>query len=110
MNFARDFNLRLVVKSTGHDLQGRSSAPDSLLVWTHSMRDMQFHEEFVPAGGEEAASAVTLGAGLTWTDVYGAAALDRDGRSRGILPLGGLAVIFRQFFQTVSQDRTKIDL
>ena len=67
------------------------------------MRDMQFHDEFVPAGGEEAASAVTLGAGLTWTDVYGAAALDRDGRSRGILPLGGLAVIFRQFSNFITR-------
>ena len=45
------------------------------------MRDMEFHDDFVPAGGgEEAFAAVTLGAGLTWTDVYAAAALDRDGR------------------------------
>ena len=50
------------------------------------MRDMEFHDDFVPAGGggegEEAFAAVTLGAGLTWTDVYAAAALDRDGRTR----------------------------
>ena len=75
-----------MVKSTGHDFHGRSSAPNSLLVWTHSMRDMEFHDDFVPAGGggEEAFAAVTLGAGLTWTDVYAAAALDRDGRGPGL--------------------------
>ena len=49
------------------------------------MRDMEFHDEFVPAGGEEAFAAVTLGAGLTWTDVYGAAALDRDGHGHSLV-------------------------
>ena len=79
VNFAREHNIRLVVKSTGHCFHGRSSAPNSLLVWTHSMRDIQFHDDFVPAGGgEESFSAVTMGAGLTWMDVYAAAALDRD--------------------------------
>ena len=51
------------------------------------MRNMEFHDDFVPAGGgeeEEAFAAVTLGAGLTWTDVYAAAALDRDD-GRGLL-------------------------
>merc|ERR1719264_864960 len=44
VNFARDHNLRLVVKATGHDYYGRSSAPDSL--------------------------QVRLEPGLTWMDVY----------------------------------------
>ena len=34
VNFARDNNLRLVVKGGGHSYQGTSNAPDSLLVWT----------------------------------------------------------------------------
>ena len=36
VNFARDNNLRLVVKGTGHSYLGTSSAPDSLLVWTRA--------------------------------------------------------------------------
>ena len=36
VNFARDNNLRLVVKGGGHSYQGTSSAPDSLLIWTRS--------------------------------------------------------------------------
>jgi hypothetical protein len=71
VNFARDFNLRVVVKGTGHDYDGRSSYPGSLLIWTHSMRELEFHEEFSPAGcGRAGVPAVTAGAGITWVDVY----------------------------------------
>src|SRR5436190_23261595 len=37
VNFARDNNLRLVVKGAGHSYQGTSNAPDSLLIWTRAM-------------------------------------------------------------------------
>src|SRR5262249_27705842 len=33
VNFARENNLRLVVKGGGHSYQGTSNAPDSLLIW-----------------------------------------------------------------------------
>lgn len=33
LRFARDNGLRLVVKNTGHDYLGRSSAPDSFALW-----------------------------------------------------------------------------
>ena len=36
VNFARDNNLRLVVKGAGHSYQGTSNAPDSLLIWTRA--------------------------------------------------------------------------
>ena len=49
------------------------------------MRDMKFHDNFVPAGCQDSAKfsdggvpAVTLAAGLTWMDVYAAASVDRD--------------------------------
>ena len=65
-------------RNLGHDYYGRSSAPNSLLIWTHSMRDMEFLDSFIPAGGEQSYSAVVLGAGLTWLDVYAAASVDRN--------------------------------
>ena len=34
VNFARENNLRLVVKGGGHSYQGTSNAADSLLIWT----------------------------------------------------------------------------
>lgn len=35
VNFARNKNVRLVVKNTGHDLSGKSLGAGSLSVWTH---------------------------------------------------------------------------
>ena len=50
IRFARQHRMRLVVKGTGHDYLGRSSAPDSLLVWTHPMRAVSVRDAFVPQG------------------------------------------------------------
>ncbi|MWK60289.1 FAD-binding protein [Pseudomonas otitidis] len=33
LSFIQENNLRLVIKNTGHDYKGRSSAPDSLALW-----------------------------------------------------------------------------
>ena len=43
------------------------------------MRNMEFHDNFTPAGyeGNDGMPAVTLEAGLTWLDVYAAASVDR---------------------------------
>ena len=70
-----------MLQFSGHDYYGRSSAPNSLMIWTHSMRDIEFHDNFIPAGSpnsSETFKAVTLGAGLTWMDVYAAASVDRN--------------------------------
>jgi hypothetical protein len=50
VNFARQNNLRLVVKGGGHSYQGTSNAPDSLLIWTRHMHDIEMHAAFVPQG------------------------------------------------------------
>src|SRR5215468_6250202 len=52
VNFARDNNLRLVVKGAGHSYLGTSNAPDSLLVWTRAMNQVVLHDAFVPKGCE----------------------------------------------------------
>jgi FAD/FMN-containing dehydrogenase len=72
INFARNHNLRLVIKGTGHDYLGRSSAPDSLLIWTHKMRDITLQDHFIAQGcGKNTATpAVTVGAGTRWIETY----------------------------------------
>jgi len=73
VNFARDNNLRLVVKGTGHSYLGTSNAPDSLLVWTHAMNAITLHDSFVGQGCEgkiEPVTAVSTGAGAVWIDLY----------------------------------------
>ncbi|KAJ2972974.1 hypothetical protein NUW58_g9061 [Xylaria curta] len=39
VKFAKEKNIRLVVKNTGHDLQGKSTGKGALSLWTHNMRD-----------------------------------------------------------------------
>ena len=75
VRFARTHDLRLVVKGGGHSYLGGSNAPDSLLVWTHAMRNIQLHDAFVPAGCEARVPpepAVSLGAGCRWIEAYDA--------------------------------------
>src|SRR3984893_2184017 len=75
VNFARENDLRLVVKGGGHSYQGTSNAPDSLLIWTRHMNDIAMHAAFVPQGCEHTLQpqpAVTLGAGTIWMQAYDA--------------------------------------
>lgn len=73
VNFARDKNLRLVIKGGGHSYLGRSNAPDSLLIWTRRMSAILRHDAFVGVGceGQEAPQpAVSIGAGAIWGHAY----------------------------------------
>jgi FAD/FMN-containing dehydrogenase len=76
VNFAREHNVRLVVKSGGHSYLGTSNAADSLLIWTRpSMQAIEVLDSFVPEGGAglaEPEPAVSAGAGAIWIDAYNA--------------------------------------
>ncbi|WP_186030401.1 FAD-dependent oxidoreductase [Burkholderia gladioli] len=73
VNFARQHNLRLVVKGGGHSYLGGSNAPDSLLIWTRAMNRIELHDTFVPSGSSMPPTpAVTVEAGCMWIDVYAA--------------------------------------
>ncbi|MBV8584732.1 MAG: FAD-binding oxidoreductase [Verrucomicrobia bacterium] len=73
VNFAREHNLRLVVKGGGHSYYGTSNAADSLLIWTRKMNSVTLQPAFVGvgcAGSQSAVPAVTVGAGAIWGHVY----------------------------------------
>lgn len=71
VNFARENNLRLVVKGGGHSYLGTSNAPDSLLIWTRFMDDISLDDAFVAQGcSEQPQPAVTVGAGAIWMHTY----------------------------------------
>ena len=72
VNFARDNNLRLVVKGGGHSYQGTSNAADSLLIWTRQMHQVTLHDAFVADGcaGTAPRPAVTIEAGARWLPTY----------------------------------------
>ncbi len=73
VTFAREHNLRLVVKGGGHSYLGTSNAPDSLLIWTRAMNKVTLHEAFVGQGCEgrfAPVPAVSSEAGAVWMDLY----------------------------------------
>src|SRR5229473_1897368 len=75
VTFARENDLRLVVKGGGHSYQGTSNAPDSILIWTRHMNDIEMHDAFVPQGCEHTLQpqpAVTVGAGTIGIQAYDA--------------------------------------
>src|SRR5689334_10377383 len=42
VNFARNANIRLVIKNTGHDYLGKSSGAGAINIWTHNLKDIVF--------------------------------------------------------------------
>jgi FAD/FMN-containing dehydrogenase len=75
VNFARENNLRLVVKGGGHSYQGTSNAADSLLIWTRAMNRIVLHDAFVGqgcAGAVMPQPAVIVEAGAMWMHTYDA--------------------------------------
>lgn len=42
VNFAKKHNIRFVIKNSGHDFLGRSTAPESLQVLTNRMKGVRF--------------------------------------------------------------------
>ena len=75
VNFARNHNLRLVVKGGAHSYQGTSTAPDSLMIWTRAMNDAVVHEQFTPQGcsaRDYGVPAVSAGGGALSIDLYDA--------------------------------------
>lgn len=72
VGFAREHNLRLVIKGGGHSYYGQSNAPDSLLVWTRDLRGIELHDSFVPQGGNGAGvPAVSVASGEKFITLYG---------------------------------------
>jgi hypothetical protein len=64
IKFAQDNDLRIVMKSSGHDYLGRSTAKNSLLFWTSYFNtNVTFTDHFV-IDGKDLGSALTVGPGV----------------------------------------------
>ncbi|KAE8272126.1 hypothetical protein A4X09_0g168 [Tilletia walkeri] len=87
MNFARTHRLRAIVKSTGHELLGRSSFKGSLQIWTHNWKGITFNDVWRPRGGGfcKPESTVTIAPGVQWLELYTAA------HAKGKMLVGGLS-------------------
>ncbi|KAK7470124.1 hypothetical protein VKT23_001565 [Stygiomarasmius scandens] len=85
--FAAEHDLRLVVKNTGHDFLGRSSARGAFMIWTHHLKNTTFNANFVPEGApdSETYNVLTLQSGVQWFEAYDAA------QANGRMIVGGLS-------------------
>ncbi|KAF8270094.1 hypothetical protein EI94DRAFT_1572358 [Lactarius quietus] len=90
--FSQAHDLRVVIKSSGHDLLGRSTAKNSLLLWTAYLKNITFAEYF-PYCAAYQGSAVTVGAGVGLEELYTAAEAQNKifvgGTAVTVSPAGG---------------------
>ncbi|KDQ50497.1 hypothetical protein JAAARDRAFT_63111 [Jaapia argillacea MUCL 33604] len=87
--FSKAFGIPLIVKNTGHDYKGRSSAPHALGLWTHNLKDISYNPSFVPEGCTKASPGVTMGAGVQWGEAYPFAEAHSITLVGGTFPGGG---------------------
>ncbi|KAJ5272472.1 FAD-binding type 2 [Penicillium angulare] len=72
MKWASQRNIRIVVKGTGHDLNGRqviqshSTGAFSISVWTHNFKHAQHRPTWKLPGCNETADVMILGSGNNW--------------------------------------------
>lgn len=85
VNFARNHNIRLVVKNTGHDFSGKSSGAGSLSVRTYAMKSVEFIKKYNKDGWNGA--ALKVGAGIQGLEIYEAA------HKYGVVVVGGEAEV-----------------
>ncbi|PGH21611.1 hypothetical protein AJ80_03044 [Polytolypa hystricis UAMH7299] len=81
INFARNLNLRLVVRNTGHDFLGRSTGAGALSIWTHHFKNIKFIETY--KSKSYSGPAFKLGAGVQVGELYAAA------KQYGVTAVGG---------------------
>lgn len=80
VNLARDHNLRLTIKNTGHDSLGRSTGWGALALWTHYLDTIEF---YTYTSAHYTGPAVRMGAGIQSFKVSEAA------QKRGLRVVGG---------------------
>lgn len=80
LKFARQKNIRLVIKNTGHDFLGGSQGVGSLALWTHNLKNISFLNYSSPG---YTGSAVKIGAGVQFLE------LQRESNARGLRVVSG---------------------
>ncbi|GJD04661.1 FAD binding domain-containing protein [Colletotrichum higginsianum] len=80
INFARDNNIRFLVRNTGHDHLGRSTGAGALAAWTHKLKDITVTDWSDDLWN---GPALKMGAGVLGYEITEA------GKSSGLVVVGG---------------------
>ena len=84
VKFCDKHNIRISVKTSGHDYNGRSTASDSLLIFMHDWKGIEWHQSFdTGCPGTVRGPAVNVNGGVAWGD------LDPLLAQKGFLTPGG---------------------
>ncbi|KAJ5222031.1 CAZyme family AA7 [Penicillium citrinum] len=70
IRFATKHNIRLVVRNTGHDYNGKSTGAGALGIWTHHLKQLKIHDY---KDDHYRGRAMTMGAGIQGFEAYEAA-------------------------------------
>ncbi|KAH7075749.1 hypothetical protein BKA63DRAFT_543102 [Paraphoma chrysanthemicola] len=71
MRWAAKRNIRIVVKGTGHDLNGRSSGAYSVSIWTRSFNSIRRETAWTPSNSTDSTTddVLVVGSGQQWGNV-----------------------------------------
>lgn len=72
LQFAKQHNIRISIKNTGHDFFGRAAVPNSLAIWTHNLQNLTFYPNFTASDCPSAngQNIGEMGAGVIAGDAY----------------------------------------
>lgn len=85
VNFARNLNLRLVIKNTGHDFAGKATGRGALSIRTHLFQDILFIQRFTTS--TYSGPVFKVGSGVQGRELYNVA------KQRGYAIVGGEGMV-----------------
>ncbi|KAL2216000.1 hypothetical protein M432DRAFT_123522 [Thermoascus aurantiacus ATCC 26904] len=68
--FANKHNIRVVIRNTGHDYNGKSTGAGGLGIWMHNLKDIEIKDYSSP---HYTGKAIKMGAGVQGFEAYAAA-------------------------------------
>jgi hypothetical protein len=90
VNLARNANLRLVIKNTGHDFSGKSGGAGALSIWTHNLKDLKYFSAYSGNGTSYTGPAFKSGAGIQAFEIY------KQASNRGLVVVSGEGQVLLQ--------------
>ncbi|KAN0096761.1 FAD binding domain protein [Hyaloscypha variabilis] len=70
MSWAAARNIRITIKGTGHEMNGRSSGAYSMLIWTRNFQNLEFNSTWSLPNSSVVENIVIAGSGNSWNSVY----------------------------------------
>lgn len=100
LRFAKENNVRLVIRNTGIDYQGKSTGHGALSLWTYNLKSKRIISNYTSQ--IYSGPAIKLGAGVTAGEAYEAV---RDARYRIVAPECGLTGVVGGYVQGGGQSQ-----